>query len=139
MSRPDLIGTPLHPPPIGTSSGAENREYAMFIVNDSGPIPQISSEIERLQHLLSDLRRARAGQHPDRQTIASAPVLDHWQLTFRPEPCLIGTMRGHPHVRDRHRGMTSGLWLLAPELGYARTLSRVYALGRPAQSQTPLP
>ncbi|WP_315744837.1 MULTISPECIES: DUF6634 family protein [unclassified Bradyrhizobium] len=104
----------------------------MFIVNDNTPIPEISLEIERLQRLLTDLNRARVGQHPDRQTIANAPVLDQWQIAFRPEPCIVGTMGGHPHVQDGHRGMTSGLWLLAPALGYARTLSRIYALGRPA-------
>lgn len=107
----------------------------MFIVHDSSPIPQIVIEIERLQKLLQDLKRASIGQHPSSQTIAKAPVLDNWQVKVRPEPCLVGTVHGHPHIQDGHFSMTSGVWLLAPTIGYARTLSRVYALGRPASSR----
>lgn len=104
----------------------------MFIINDDSPIPAIEVEIKRVQSLLQDLKRARTGGHPNRQTLVQAPVLDNWQIAYRPEPCLVGTMHDHPHVADGHLGMTSGVWLLAPTIGYARTLSRVYVLGRPA-------
>ncbi len=102
----------------------------MFIINDDSPIPAIEVEIKRVQSLLQDLKRARTGQHPNRQTLVKAPVLDNWQMAYRPEPCLVGKMHDHPHVKDGHLGMTSGVWLLAPTIGYARTLSRVYVLGR---------
>jgi hypothetical protein len=104
----------------------------VFIINDSSSIPEIAIEIKRLEGLLQDLKRARMGQHPNHETIANAPVLDGWQIARRPEPCLVGTMHGHPYVQDGHLGMTSGVWLLAPTHGYARTLSRIYALRRPA-------
>lgn len=104
----------------------------MFILHDNSPLPEIAREINRLQKLLCDLNHARMGRHPDPQIVANAPTLDGWQVATRPEPCLVGTMHGHPHVEEGHLGMTSGLWLLAPTLGYARTLSRIYALGRPA-------
>lgn len=107
----------------------------MFILHDNSPLPEIKREIDRLQNLLQDLTRAKSGQHPSSQTIANAPALDNWQVQFRPEPCLVGTVHGHPHIQDGHFSMTSGVWLLAPTLGYARTLSRVYALGRPASSR----
>lgn len=110
----------------------------MFIINDSSSIPEIAIEIKRLEGLLQDLKRAGMGQHPNRETIANAPVLDDWQISCRPEPCLVGTMRGHPHVTNGHIGMTSGVWLLAPTIGYARTLSRVFALGRPTPSRNVL-
>lgn len=110
----------------------------MFIINDRSPIPEIAFEIERLRGLLNDLDRARIGRHPNRQAIADAPLLDNWEMTYRPEPCIVGTMRGHPTVEDGHTGMTSGVWLVAPAFGYARTLSRIYALGRPAQGRTGL-
>jgi hypothetical protein len=112
--------------------------HAMFIINDNCPIPEIEFEIKRLRNLLRDLERAMDGHQPERQVIARAPVLDDWQLALRPETCLVGTMRGHPHIRDGHRGMTTGVWLLAPARGYARTLSRIYALRRPAPDRSPL-
>lgn len=104
----------------------------MFIINDRSPIPEIAFEIERLRGLLNDLDRARIGRHPNRQAIAHAPLLENWEMAYRPEPCIVGTMHGHPTVEDGHTGMTSGVWLVAPAFGYARTLSRIYALGRPA-------
>jgi hypothetical protein len=104
----------------------------MFVFNNDSPIPGIEIEIERLESLLRDLNRAKIGRHPNPQIVANAPTLDDWQVATRPEPCLVGTIHGHPHVEEGHLGMTSGLWLLAPTLGYARTLSRIYALGRPA-------
>jgi hypothetical protein len=110
----------------------------VFIINDDSPIPAIEIEIKRVQSLLQDLKRARTGQHPNRQALIKAPVLDNWQMAYRAEPCLVGTMHDHPHVKDGHLGMTSGVWLLAPTIGYARTLSRVYVLGRPASSRNTL-
>ena len=104
----------------------------MFIINDNSPIPAIEIEIKRVQSLLQDLKRASAGRQPNNQTLVKAPVLDNWQMAYRPEPCLAGTMHDHPQVTDGHLGMTSGVWLLAPTIGYARTLSRIYVLGRPA-------
>jgi len=104
----------------------------MFILHDNSPLPEIAREINRLQKLLRDLNHAQMGRHPDPQIVAHAPILEGWQVATRPEPCLVGTMHGHPHVEEGHLGMTSGLWLLAPTLGYARTLSRIYALGRSA-------
>jgi hypothetical protein len=107
----------------------------MFIINDRSPIPQIAFEIKRLQGLLKDLHQAGIGQLPDKQTIADAPIIENWQMAYRPEPCIVGTMQGHPTVTDGHTGMTSGVWLISPAFGYARTLSRIYALGRPAQGR----
>lgn len=104
----------------------------MFILHDNSPLPEIAREINRLQKLLRDLNRAQMGRHPDPEIVANAPMLEGWQVATRPEPCLVGTMHGHPHVEEGHFGITSGVWLLAPTLGYARTLSRIYALGRPA-------
>jgi hypothetical protein len=110
----------------------------MFIIKDDSPIPAIETEIKRVQSLLQDLKRASVGRHPNSRTLVKAPVLDNWQMAYRPEPCLVGTMHDHPHVTDGHLGMTSGVWLLAPTIGYARTLSRVYVLGRQLPSQNTL-
>ena len=45
-------------------------------------------------------------------------------------PCLLGDIQGHPLLRGP-RIETSELWAFAPELGWARTMSRFYRLGRP--------
>ena len=42
-----------------------------------------------------------------------------------------------PTIRDGGQGLTTGLWVLAPALGYARTISRFYALGQPADNFNP--
>lgn len=43
-------------------------------------------------------------------------------------------MFNHPTIGDGRQGVTTGLWVLAPNLGYARTITRLYALGRPDRS-----
>jgi hypothetical protein len=43
-------------------------------------------------------------------------------------------MFNHPTIADGRQGITTGLWVLAPALGYARTVTRFYALGRPDRS-----
>ncbi|MGM5035013.1 DUF6634 family protein [Tardiphaga sp. 803_E3_N1_3] len=102
------------------------------LIKDRSPSPQLDVEINLLRELLRDLERVRVGQHPGRQVLDDAPVLENWKVTVRTEPCLTGIVRGHPRIQDRRSAITSQLWLLAPELGYARTLSRFYALGEPA-------
>lgn len=110
----------------------------MFIINGHSPNPKLDFEIARLKALVTDLERARNGQHPSRQVIAHAPFLHNWQLAHRQEPCLMGTVTGHPTIKNDRRAMTSGLWLLSPALGYARTISRFYALGQPAAERSGL-
>ncbi|WP_441277185.1 hypothetical protein AB7783_06865 [Tardiphaga sp. 172_B4_N1_3] len=102
------------------------------LIKDRSPGPQLDREINLLRELLRDLERVRVGQHPGRRILDDAPVLENWEVTVRTEPCLKGIVHGHPRIQDRRMTITSQLWLLAPALGYARTLSRVYALGEPA-------
>jgi hypothetical protein len=102
------------------------------LIRDRSPGPQLDAEIALLRELLRDLERIRVGQHPGRRTLNDAPVLENWKVTVRTEPCLTGIVHGHPRIQDRRTTITSQLWLLAPKLGYARTLSRFYALGEPA-------
>lgn len=101
-----------------------------FTVHDRRPIPEIETTIERLRQLTLDLERIRRGEHPGRRTLASAPTLENWGLVRRAEYCLGGTVYGHPSIKDGRPAVTSALWVLAPTLGYARTLSRFYAIGK---------
>jgi hypothetical protein len=103
-----------------------------FIITTSGPAPQLGPEIERLRSLVQALDDVRHGRHPDGVALASCPRLHDWKVVRRPDSCLAGIMFDHPRIRDGRPGLTTGLWVLAPALGYARTVSRTYALGRPA-------
>jgi hypothetical protein len=109
-----------------------------FIIKNGGPAPQLESEIIRLRGLVQALDDIRRGRHPDGATLASCPKLHDWQVIRRPDPCLTGVMFNHPHIPDGRPGVTTGLWVLAPDLGYARTMSRYYALGRQDRG-APLP
>lgn len=86
----------------------------------------------RTQRLADDLRRIAAGDLPTAAELEAAPVIDHWSLALRAESCLAGTITGHPSIGSMRPGMTSGLFAFAPTLGFARTWSRLYRLGRSA-------
>ena len=101
-----------------------------FIIKNDGPAPELDSEILRLRGLVQDLDDIRRGCHPDKVRLASCPTIQDWQGITRPDPCLTGIMFNHPTIADGRQGVTTGLWVLAPTLGYARTLTRFYALGR---------
>ena len=66
------------------------------------------------------------------EDLDAAPIIEDWFLGCRMEPALVGTVIGHPTLLESP-ATTSGIYLLALELGYARTLSRFYKLGPPAR------
>jgi hypothetical protein len=69
--------------------------------------------------------------------LAPAPLLVDWRfmLTWA-GVSLAGFVAGHPLRGSRHIA-TSPLWVLDPDLGWARTLSRFYKLGVPAGGAVP--
>lgn len=101
----------------------------MIIVSRKGLLGEPDAEIRRLRALLRDLEQIAAGYQPGAE-LSDAPFLDDYTPSFRWEPCLIGIVQGHPIVRGPAI-QTSGLWAYAPDLGWARTLSRFYRLGQP--------
>lgn len=87
--------------------------------------------LSRLINALSaDLLALQQGRFPTLDQLADAPVITEWALGYRPEPALVGRVSGHPRVADGP-AVTSGLYYLDPDLGFARTLSRYYILGEP--------
>ena len=85
--------------------------------------------------VISGLRaaaRIRAGVMPTESELTSAHKMESWGL----EPVggglhrLIGVVSGHPEVPDGFCH-TSVVLVLAEDLQWARTVSRVYSLGRP--------
>lgn len=89
----------------------------------------------RLESALAAFDRLTAGGAPDPYELSAAPILSGWRRTLMPavEPVLIGTVEGHPHLSGRRNVATSRLLALDPVDGWARTLSRWYRLGHPAE------
>lgn len=90
---------------------------------------RLDIEIARLQALVDDLRRLRRGEHPSPAELRVAPSIDQWVIGERKVPCLLGLVQGHPDLPQLRLSMTSELEVFNGERGYARTRSRLYALG----------
>jgi hypothetical protein len=91
-------------------------------------------QMERLAALVADVERVHRGVPPEAMAGDDAPILDRWILGKRAVPCLAGLSTGHPELIGQNRPIyTSDLWLLSNDHGWARTLSRWYRLGRPAE------
>ena len=91
--------------------------------------PSVRHTARRISALAQDLKAIRRGFSPTVEQLAFAPRLEGWDIAFRMELALIGELHGHPELPNG-RVTTSSLFILDPELGYARTLSRFYVLGR---------
>ena len=95
----------------------------------SGEYLQIDQTLTRLKALVADIERLKDGIHPDPLRIKGAAYIHDWSLASRSVSCLAGYVEGHPSIRSGRMAVTSDIWVWAPEAGYARTLSRYYALG----------
>lgn len=93
---------------------------------------EMRRQFRLVQKLAADLELLRLGIGPLADELASAPRIDNWQFAARAEVALQGEISGHPLISGP--AVTSGLYLLDKERGFARTLSRFYTLGREARS-----
>lgn len=103
---------------------------AIFVAPNGAP-HNLRDELQRLRGVVADMEALARDVHPGPAVLADAPILDAWALGSRTTPCLMGRVMGHPVLGSSRLARTSDLWILAPSHGYARTLSRVYRLGRP--------
>lgn len=94
----------------------------------------LDKEIELLENLLRDLKQIRRGIFPGQKTLAAAPIIDNWRVVSRPTTCLTGEFFRHPILKDTPVGITSDVWVISPKMGFVRTLSRYYQLGRKADT-----
>jgi hypothetical protein len=95
----------------------------------------LRKEIKRLEKLAADLEVVSTSPFPLDQLIArahpNAPILEDWKFAVRPATCLVGCSTGHPIlVGERREIVTSEIYLISEELGWARSYSRWYRLGR---------
>ena len=88
---------------------------------------EVRRQARLVQRLAVDLERLRLSGAPSPDELALAPLIEDWRLVMRPEPALQGLINGHPNVSGP--AVTSGLFILDRERGFARTLSRYYQLG----------
>jgi hypothetical protein len=98
----------------------------MSVVTQCGSLDSLE---DRLTKLLRDIRDLRAGEMPRSTDLKAAPIIDRWSYGFVPACCIAGSVRGHPVLGNLARVHTSGLILIDPECGWARTWSRYYRLG----------
>ncbi|WP_061937560.1 DUF6634 family protein [Aureimonas sp. AU22] len=106
---------------------------AIFVAPNGAPL-NLRDELERLRGVVTDMEALARGEYPGRAVLADAPLIDGWALGSRTTHCLAGRVTGHPVLASGRLARTSDLWILAPSHGFARTLSRVYRLGRPYES-----
>lgn len=101
----------------------------MISITNSKQAPKyIQLEIKRLERLLNDLKRLRDGDFPTEGELSEAPLIDEYTVVDRTFPVLQGYVHGHPALGTTWC-RTTELWVIAPDLGWVRTLSRFYRLG----------
>jgi hypothetical protein len=112
-------------------------EFGRKLTNEDRRL--IKGTVERLERLAADLQDVLGrGGLPSPDELPDAPSLDHWAPMAEDAVCLVGRSTGHPGLPGKGRLIrTSGLWLISQEMGVARTLSRWYRLGRPADFGMP--
>lgn len=101
----------------------------MIFLTANGLAPGIELYIDRCERLLADLKALQAGNGPTDAQLAAAPLIDRYSKAYLPVPCLVGFILGHPEL-DNGPGRTSDLWVVAPDHGWVRSLSRYYRLGQ---------
>ncbi len=84
--------------------------------------------IEVYRRLAEDLERVgRNGP----ESIAPDTSISDWVIAKRAVPILLGTVLGHPHVKDGKPAATTEIVYWDEHWQLARTLTRWYRLGRP--------
>ena len=99
-----------------------------FLIRRGKILGEYPYELARLEKLVTDLDHMGSGQMPSANDLADAPVIHRWRLAARAAPSLIGFCGDHPRIHGPTI-QTSDLWVIAPQDGWARTLSRFYRLG----------
>jgi len=109
------------------------RVHVMILIKSAADIPaDLQAYLDRLDDLQAYFRRLIDGRLPTAEEIAAAPFIESYRFAYRAEPCLEGTVVGGRAPLT----YTSSLWAYAPALGWARTFSHLYRLGRSCSVQT---
>ncbi|MVA33950.1 DUF6634 family protein [Agrobacterium vitis] len=79
--------------------------------------------------LFDDLRQLDDGTLDITSVLADAPTLSAHNLVLGWSHALSGVVHGHPRLQDGNKIVTSQLFYLDPQQGFARTMNRWYRLG----------
>jgi hypothetical protein len=107
----------------------------MMLFRQGGPNDgMLEAETARLTRLATDMERVLEGILPQAIVTEEPPLFDRWILGNTLASCLVGFSTGHPTLVGVNRAIaTSNVWLMSDDMTWARTLSRWYRLGRPAE------
>jgi hypothetical protein len=106
----------------------------LTLLSPGGVTPALTAKLRSVAH---DLDRIAIAAAPTTAELAKAPLLVDWRIVLSLSGlALTGFAAGHPRLGARSI-VTSPLWVLDPELCWARTLSRFYRLGVPEGGAIP--
>ena len=106
----------------------------LSLLSPDAVTPALTAKLRSLAH---DLDRIAVAAAPTAAELAKAPLLVDWRIVLSLSGlALTGFAAGHPLLGARAI-VTSPLWVLDPELCWARTLSRFYRLGVPEGGAIP--
>jgi hypothetical protein len=70
------------------------------------------------------------GAPPPAADLAQAPIIDLWRPAVCTQTGLLGVVAGHPRIIDGRSALTTSIFAIDVDAGWARTWSRFYRLGR---------
>ncbi|TAV74721.1 hypothetical protein [Rhizobium leguminosarum] len=79
-----------------------------------------------LRKLADDLEKLAEGNSPS--AMSGVVKIREFTLSRRTVPCLVGTMTGHPTIRDGSPGMSTELYYVNERQKLVRTFNRFYRL-----------
>jgi hypothetical protein len=93
--------------------------------------------------LMDDVRQWQRGEYPQEVHLATAPVLEEWQViwelgTMRPLMKLQGIVTGSPKLPSGEVIRTSPIVLLDRDFGWCRTNNSFFRLGQQAGIDVPI-
>ena len=128
--RSSRANTSTTAPGRSTPPGSRRNEVDMTVdLTLLAPDAVTPALTAKLRSLAYDLDRIAIAAAPTAAELAKAPLLVDWRIALTLSGlALAGFAAGHPLLGARAI-VTSPLWVLDPELCWARTLSRFYRLG----------
>lgn len=105
--------------------------FAFESFPDADQCRSLRFEAQRLRALADDLDLIADDDFPDDAVLSAAPILDDVAVAPAVLPVLTGAVTGHPLLTGTGRIITTSIVeVISPAMGWARTRSRFYRLGR---------
>jgi hypothetical protein len=128
-----LTQRPAQAPTFDDLAADSTNFFEPWLLNDSRSPAQVHLD------LAEDLSLIESGFGPIPEDFLDAPHLDEWGLTTRNFRALEGTVSDHPEQPTGDWIRTSEVVKFGPNKTWARTVSRFYTLGTPADDESRAP